>query len=321
MAATPYYAPDFKIQINGQDMPVAVRAAVTSVRLQDGMPSKRLDDPSEDITAAANRVEVELANTGLRWLQSHIRGLGFQPIPTAMRLGPVGTVGLASGLFDMDNKLSLALGYLPDPLVDMFTGEITGIEADFPDDGMPTLKLVAHDYLHRLAEGTYGRGFGPIPDFLIAAILSAENLLIPLIDPTVAAASGAMTILSAIFNGTGTKQVGQSDLQLLKQIADSYDADFWVEGNFLYLSRFLKEYAPRLIHAPRQHGWSGCRRCGQVHPARDSARFLGECGMGLQPRGVSRHGRTRRSGQCLGTVEVTCWPSAHAHQPPDPQPS
>src|SRR5262249_53521050 len=38
-----------------------------------------------------------------------------------------------------------------------------------------------------------------------------------------------------------------SDLQLLKEIADQYDADFWVEGDTLFLSRVLgKEVSPRL---------------------------------------------------------------------------
>ena len=49
-----------------------------------------------------------------------------------------------------------------------------------------------------------------------------------------------------IFKGTGTKQAGESDLELLTKIAAQYDADFWVDGNVLYLSRFLKEYTPRL---------------------------------------------------------------------------
>jgi hypothetical protein len=39
----------------------------------------------QDGVNEADRVEVELANTNLRWLQNHIRGLGFRPFPTELR--------------------------------------------------------------------------------------------------------------------------------------------------------------------------------------------------------------------------------------------
>ena len=246
MARHSQYVPDFRVRINDQDLPAAVRASVTGVRYEDGMPS--MPAGGEDDAPAADRVEVELANTDLRWLQSPIRGLGVRPYPTGVKVGPVRAYDAVSGgLFDLDNKLSLEMGYAPDPLQEMFVGEITGVEADFPAGGLPTLKLVAHDYLNRLSRGKYARGFGLLPDWLLAAILSAENLLFPFIDPVVGAASDATTILNSIFKGTGRKQKGQSDLELLKEIADQYDADFWVEGDTLYLSRvFGKEFSPRL---------------------------------------------------------------------------
>jgi uncharacterized protein len=234
MARHPNYAPDFQIKINGQDLPAAVRSTVTSVSYEDG-------------TQAADRVEVGLANVDLRWLQNHIRGLGFQPYPSGVRVGAVGRLDAApDGTFDIDNKLSLAIGYAPDPLEDVFVGEVTGVEASFPNGGVPTMTLIAHDYLNRLSQGSYARGFGFLPDAITAAILSAENLLLPIIDPAVIAGSTAIAVLNIIFKGTGRKQKGQSDLQLLEEIAQQYDADFWVEGDVLYLSRFIKEYTPRL---------------------------------------------------------------------------
>lgn len=233
------YAPSFDLRINGSALPVALRSSISSVRYQDGV-------------NAADRVEVGIANPDLRWLQSHIRGLGFQPFPTGVRLGPVGTLStVGEGQFDIDNQLDLALGYAPDALVDVFKGEVTGLNVTFPSSGIPMMTLIAHDYLHRLSEGTAARGFGPLADALVAAILSVENRLIPLIDPGIVAVSTAMTVLNVIFKGTGTKQGGpgngESDLQLLQRIAATYDADFWVEGDVLYLARFIpKEYSPRL---------------------------------------------------------------------------
>ena len=237
MATHPRYAPNYRIQINDQDLPAALRASIQSVRFQEGWD-------------ASNRVEVGIANTNLRWLQTHIRGLGFQPFPTGVRIGPVnGPQAAPEGTFDMQNKVSLALGYAPDPLEHVFLGEITGVQATFPNGGVPSMTLVAQDYLNRLATGSYSRGFGFLPDFIIASILSAENLLIPLIDPTVIGASTAIAILNLLFAGTGRKQKGQTDLQVLEEIAATYDADFWVDGNVLYVSRFIKEYTPRLTLA------------------------------------------------------------------------
>ena len=227
------FAPDFTITINGQQLPAALRSSITSVRYEDG-------------TQAADRVELGIANVDLRWLQQHIKGLGFQPFPTGISIGP-SLVTPSEGLFDIDNTLRLSLGYAPGPLTEVFKGDITGVQASFPSGGMPTMTLVAHDYLHRLTEGSYARGFGPLPDALIATILSVENLLIPLIDPTVAAASTAIAAVNYVFGGTGRKQKGQSDLDLMKEIAAQYDADFWVDGDFFYFSRFVpKEYSPRL---------------------------------------------------------------------------
>src|SRR5262245_17685829 len=166
-------------------MPAPVRSVVTGVRYQDGQ-------------NAADRVEIDLANPDLRWLQRHIRGLGFQPFPTGIKIGPVRAFDAApEGTFDIDNKLRLSMGYAPDPLEQLFVGEVTGVEVSFPNGGMPTMKLVAHDYLNRMTQGTKVRGFAFLPDFLIAMIMSAESLLIPVIDPAVEIASTAKAVINA----------------------------------------------------------------------------------------------------------------------------
>jgi uncharacterized protein len=228
------YAPDFRVQINDRDIPAALRGSITGVRYEDGM-------------GAADRVEVSVANADLRWLQKHIKGLGFNPFPTGIRIGPVGASLTPEGLFDVDNKLTLALGYAPGPLQPMFMGDVTGVEAGFTSGAIPTMTIVAHDRMHRLTEGKYARGFGPLPDAVIAMIISAENFLLPAIDPVVLAGSTALAVANYVFGGTGRKQKGQSDLEVMQEIAAQWDCDFWVEGDVFYLARFIpKEYTPRL---------------------------------------------------------------------------
>lgn len=257
MAGVSTYAPDFSVSINDAEMPAALRSCVMSVRYEDGVPSM-LTETDKDGSKAADRVEIEFANPSLRWLQGHIRGLGFQPFPTGVKLGPVRLPDAQVGhAFDLDNTLSLEVGYAPGQREHMFFGEVTGVQADFPASGMPTMTLVAHDFMRRLTQGTVSRGFSILPDFVIALIMSAENLLLPMIDPVVLAQSTATGVLNAIFKFSGRKQRGQTDLELLKEIASTYDADFWVgdppfaaeglRGRTLYLSRLVfKEYEPRL---------------------------------------------------------------------------
>jgi phage protein D len=231
-APSAQFVPDYAVTINGAEIPTSLQSSIMSVIFESGI-------------NAADRVEIAVANPGLQWLQSHINGLGFLPFPTNVSIGPIQTPNFnGTGLFDMNNKLCLAIGYADQELSDVFEGEITGIEVNLPSDGMPTMTIVAHNYLNRLAQGSYGRGFGPLPDALIAAILGAENLLLPMIDPAVAAGSTAIAVVNFIFNGSGRKQKAQTDLELLQEVARTYDADFWVEGSTLVLSRLIKPYTP-----------------------------------------------------------------------------
>ena len=111
------------------------------------------------------------------------------------------------------------------------------------------MTVVAHGSLNRsrrVAKSPAASNF--CPDAIIAAILGAENLLIPAIDPAILAGSTAIAAVN-ISLAERTQARGQSDFELLKEVATTYDADFWVDGNVLYLSRFLKDYTPRLTLA------------------------------------------------------------------------
>src|SRR6058998_1572655 len=115
MARYARYAPAFEVTIDGERLPPAMRGSISRLSYQDGL-------------EGADRVEVTLANEDLRWLDHP--------------------------LLQMDNGFSLSIGYAPDPLEEVFVGEINGVNATFPNGGMPTLTVVAHDFLQRLTKGT-----------------------------------------------------------------------------------------------------------------------------------------------------------------------
>lgn len=233
MAVQPRYAPVYRLAINGNDLPASVRSCITSVRYEDGL-------------EGADQVQISLANPDLRFLQSHIRGLSAFALPAGLGFNPIGRVeAVPEGLFDLDNEVVLGLGYAPNPPEEMFLGEITGVGATFPNGGMPTLTITAHDFLQRTTRGSLSRGFGPLPDAAIVAILAAENGLLPLIDPSMIPLDALNTVGNFLF-GSATKQVGQSDFELLSETAARYDMELSVDHHTLYLTRFIKEYSPRL---------------------------------------------------------------------------
>lgn len=147
------YAPEFQVRINDQAVPAALRASITSVSYQTGL-------------EGADRVELSMVNENLRWLD--------HPLLT------------------LDNALTLSMGYAPDPLRQQFVGEIVALSPTFPAGGSPMITVSAQDLRHRMQRGTKERWFAisaeclgnfPIPDTAVAAMVSAENVLQPIMDP------------------------------------------------------------------------------------------------------------------------------------------
>ncbi|MES2823574.1 MAG: hypothetical protein V4732_08230 [Pseudomonadota bacterium] len=153
------YVPEFQLSILDQVIPAALRASITSVSYQTGL-------------EGADRVEISIANENLRWLDSP--------------------------LLKLDNTLVLSMGYAPDSLRQQFVGEIVAISPTFPASGSPMMSIVAQDLRHRMQRGKNVRWFAisaeclgnfPIPDVAIAEMVSAENGLVPILDPIGAALS------------------------------------------------------------------------------------------------------------------------------------
>lgn len=226
MAVPATYAPNFTVRLGGHPLPTAMRASVVSVRHQDGI-------------EGADRVEMTLANDRLQWLDHP--------------------------LLQVDTKFELEIGYAPGPLEHVFTGEITGVEPTFPSSGMSTVRIVAHDFLQRLTVGSKDRAFAlslpcigkfPLPDPYVAMLVSATDLLVPVVDPTGAAVSFLALALTYAIDPLEAKksiriQQG-SDFDFLSGLARENGWEMYIEhreaphGYSLHFQFAIQEYAAAL---------------------------------------------------------------------------
>jgi phage protein D len=225
MARYPQFGPMFTIQINGSNLPAAMRGAIVSVSWTAGI-------------EGSDSVEVAFANQNFQWLDNP--------------------------LLAVDNGFSLSIGYAPDPLEVVFVGEITGVEPSFPNGGMPTIRVTAHDFLQRLTHGKVDRAFAitlptvgilPLPDPVVASLVSASNLLIPFPDPIGAALSALMSLVSYILAPQEAQhsvrvQSGQSDFDFLTRVAKDNGWEVYIDhtlepkGYVLRFQFLMQDYSP-----------------------------------------------------------------------------
>jgi hypothetical protein len=200
------HSPEFEIEIDGEPIPPELRGCVTSINYQNGL-------------EGADRVEVGVANPYLRWLDHP--------------------------LLEIDNKFELSLGYSHAALEKVFVGEITGVNASFPNGGMPTLTVVAHDFMQRLTVGTKDRDFGiripyfgirPLPDLGVVSMISATNLLIPYPD-LIGSAISILLFAMEMYSNSDPKEMeklvrrqeSQSDFDFLTQVAKENGWEMYID--------------------------------------------------------------------------------------------
>lgn len=225
MARYSQFGPQFTVQIGGANLPAGLRGSISSLTLTAGL-------------EGSNSVEITFANPNLQWIDHP--------------------------LLAVDQPLTLSIGYAPDPLEKVFVGEITGVEPSFPGSGMPTIRITAHDFLQRLTHGKVDRAFYiqipktvtiPLPDPVVAAIVSGSHLLIPDLDPVGGALSTLMTLASYIAAPDEPqkwvrKQQAQSDFDFLTTIAKENGWELYIDHSLEpkgYVLRFqflIQDYSP-----------------------------------------------------------------------------
>jgi uncharacterized protein len=219
------FAPDYQIDIGGDRIPPDLRACVMRVNYTDGI-------------EGADRVEVTLSNDRLQWLDHP--------------------------LLQVDTSFALRIGYVPGPLEEVFVGEITGINVSFPNSGVPTVTIIAHDFLQRLTHGTKDREFAislpcigkfPLPDPLVADLVAFTNLLIPMVDPAGAALSFLTLLIAYAVDPIEAKkgiriQQKQSDFDFLAGLAKENGWEMYIDhtvaprGRVLKFQFLIQDYSP-----------------------------------------------------------------------------
>ena len=225
MARYPQFGPMFTVQINGSNLPAALRGAISSITWTAGI-------------EGSDSVDVTFANQDLQWLDN--------PLLAA------------------DNGFSLSIGYAPDPLEVVFVGEITGVEPSFPNSGMPSIRVTAHDFLQRLTHGKVDRAFAvtlptigivPLPDPVVTSLVAAGNLLIPDPDPIGAALSTLMSLASYILAPQEAQhsvrvEKGETDFDFLTRLAKDNGWEVYIDhtlepkGYVLRFQFLLQDYSP-----------------------------------------------------------------------------
>lgn len=204
MAQGAVLTPDFKVEINGAPIPAALRGCLTGINYQNGL-------------EGADRVEISLANPNLRFLDHE--------------------------LLQIDNGFELSLGYATEGLEKVFVGEITGVNATFPSGGMPTLTVVAHDFMQRMTTGSKTRTFAidlpclgviPVPDAAVVSLVSLSDLLIPYPDAVGAALSFLVLALTYIVDPLEARkavrvQQNQSDFDFLSMVARENGWEMYID--------------------------------------------------------------------------------------------
>ncbi|MEO8154439.1 MAG: hypothetical protein ABI605_15320 [Rhizobacter sp.] len=229
MSALPRFSPELSLAIDGSTVPGILRSSISSVSLQTGL-------------EGADRLELVLANQGLRWIDHP--------------------------LFRIDRELALSMGYAPDPLQKMFVGEIVSHSASFPSSGLPSFTVVAQDRRRRMQKGNRARWFAvsipnyanvPVIDPLIAAGVAGSYGLIPITDPVGAAMAvllgGAQVAIAQAQSASDPSdpdkaqktmrvQAGESDLDFLGRVARENGWDMSMDHDGALGGRLLRFGSP-----------------------------------------------------------------------------
>jgi phage protein D len=187
-----YYAPDFEVTIQGLTMEADVKNAVISLTYDNNL------DQADMFHLTLNNADMRLTD---------------------------------SALFDAGKTVEIHMGYAGN-LKPMMLGEIVSVSPSFPEGGAPTISITGYDKSHRMRHNHKTRSFKFSNASLIAAQIAAENLLVPVVDPSPVSLEN--------------KTQNCSDMALLNELARPSFFDTYVHWDKLYF-RFPRPQTEAVI--------------------------------------------------------------------------
>jgi phage protein D len=238
-------APEYSLKINGAALPLAAAADLIGINVLD------------DVNA-----------TGM-----------FTFSLTCMSTAQMQVKWIDDDLFREGNPVEIEMGYRNNRRI-LFSGEITGLEPTFPENGPPTLTVRGYDRRHRMMRERKTRSFINLKDSDIATQLAGAAGLKPQIDDT-------KVVLPYVL------QHGQTDLEFLLSRARRIDHEVVVDGrSLIYRPHKIKdsavltlrreiellEFRPRMttmgqVQELVVRGWN----------AKDKKEFVARAGVGDEP--------------------------------------
>ncbi|OAB60915.1 hypothetical protein AY599_08780 [Leptolyngbya valderiana BDU 20041] len=142
-------APEFRIWINGSQLPPEAAADLLSVSVSETTDAASM--------FALRLVTWDLDRLEMTWVDDDLFGEG--------------------------NEVEVQMGYV-DTLETLIVGEITGLEPEFCASEVPTLTVRGYDLRHRLMRGRYTQTFTQMKDSDIASQIASEVGLTPEVEDT-----------------------------------------------------------------------------------------------------------------------------------------
>jgi len=264
-------APEFAVQVNGSPLPKEAEADLIKVSV--------LDDVDAPGMFAITTVAWDTATMKAKWIDD--------------------------ALFREGNPVEIAFGYRDNKMISL-SGEITGLEPDFPELQPPTLTVRGYDRRHRLMRSRRSRSFTNCKDSDIASQIASEANLRPKVED-----SGVMLPYVLQHNQTDLEflmmrarrinfEVAAIDRDLLfrpRKIADTAELTLHREVELL-------EFRPRLttlgqVPQVEVRGWDPTKK----------QEIVAQAAIGDEPRlmagSSSGPSATRRAFDTLKSVRVT----------------
>ena len=204
------------------------------------------DDVKGELARDIVRLEIEETTAGLKTMTAHLVAQG-----KANGSGEQQQLYLDGSVVDFGKKISVVLGATP-AAHKVFSGWISGLEANFQEGKEPEVVVFAEDKLMKLRMTRRMKTYENMSDADIASAIASEHGLTPAVD-----ADGPTYDV--------VQQWNMSDLAFLRERAREIQAEIWIEDETLHFKSRSKRTATELTLVQGNHLVSVRARADLAH--------------------------------------------------------